>query len=296
VNNGTTQVSEKTTAIVVREPQRAIEPANMSELRTLAEAAAKTGFFGAKTPEGALLVMMAGRDLGLSYSQALRAFHVIQDDKGNPPKLVMSADGMVAVCLHHSEVCEYFRVIESTEERAVVETKRVGNPARRETFTIEEARRANLVGKFNWRSYPAKMLLARAKTFLARSEYADLLLGLYDPDEVEREPAPLAREELRGEVVPSPQNPTAPATPAAMAENVVAALRAEADRIGRDGTLEEAEAWVASVSRSGLTQAQRKPLTSVRDAMKAAIHARAPAPSQVDEGSSDPDPETGEVR
>ena len=56
-----------------------IEPTNMRELEVFAAAAAKTGFFGAKSPEQALIVAMSGRDLGLSYAQSLRAFHVIEE-------------------------------------------------------------------------------------------------------------------------------------------------------------------------------------------------------------------------
>ena len=61
--------------------QDAIQPASMSELKELAQWANKSGFLGTQSPEQALLVMMAGRDLGFSYTQSLRAFHVI---KGKP--------------------------------------------------------------------------------------------------------------------------------------------------------------------------------------------------------------------
>jgi hypothetical protein len=155
-----------------------VEPRSMPELLQLASAAAKTGFFGAKSPEQALLVMMSGRDLGLSYSQALRAFHVIE---GKPS---LSADGMVAACLVRRDVCEFFRTLESTNERATVETKRVGQPAQSYTFAMSDAERAGLRGKANWQKYPSRMLLARARAALARDVYPDLLLGLYDPDEL----------------------------------------------------------------------------------------------------------------
>lgn len=185
-NNGTT------TALVRAEPtSNAIEPRNMAELEVFAEAAAKSGFFGAKNKEQALMIAMAGRDLGLSYTQALRMFHVIDpgpDKKTGelrPAKLVISADGMVAVCLSKPHVCEYFRIIESTSTFAVVEAKRVGDPARQARFSIEDARAAGLVKDWgNWKSYPARMCLARAKAFLARDLFPDLLAGLYDPDEI----------------------------------------------------------------------------------------------------------------
>lgn len=155
-----------------------IEPTNMNELQVFAKTAAASGFYGAKNPEQALMIAMSGRDLGLSYTQALRAFHVIN---GRP---AMSADGMVAVCLGHGDVCEYFVTVETSAERCTVETKRRGSPQpQRLTFTLAEAKAAGLSGG-NWAKFPAAMLRARAKSALARDVYPDLLMGLYDPDEV----------------------------------------------------------------------------------------------------------------
>lgn len=175
---------------LVRRDSDAISPQTMGELSTFAEAAAKSGFFGARNKEQALMIAMAGRDLGFSYTQSLRMFHVIEpgpDKQGNPrpPKLVLSADGMVAVCLSKPHVCEYFRVIESDDKHAVVEAKRVGDPPRQNSFSLEEARSAGLVKDWgNWKAWPARMCLARAKAFLARDMFPDLLGGLYDPDEI----------------------------------------------------------------------------------------------------------------
>ena len=156
-----------------------IEPTNMAELERFAERAAKSGFFGAKDPNQALMLAMAGRDLGLSYTQALRAFHVIE---GKP---VLSADGMVAVCVTRRDLCRYFRTIESTDATCTVETHREGEPEPRKlSFTMAEAKRAGVASKQNWQRYPAQMLRARARSGLARDVYPDLLMGIYDPDEV----------------------------------------------------------------------------------------------------------------
>ncbi len=156
-----------------------IEPTNMGELERFAAQASGTGFFGVKNKEQALILAMTGRDLGLSYTQALRAFHVIN---GRP---AMSADGMVAIALGHPDVCEYFTTTETTSERCTVETKRRGSPAaQRLTFTMADAKAAGLSSP-NWTKFPAAMLRARAKSALARDVYPDLLMGLYDPDEIE---------------------------------------------------------------------------------------------------------------
>jgi len=165
-----------TTAITTT-AHTAIEPSTMDELRALAVAAATSKFYGTSSPEQALMLLMTGRDLGLSYAQSLRAFHVVQ---GRP---VLSAAGMVAVCLR-SGVCEHFRTVESTDTVATVEVKRRGDPARRVSFSIDDARRAGLAQRDTWKSYPSRMLLARAQAWAAREVFPDLLLGLYDEDEV----------------------------------------------------------------------------------------------------------------
>lgn len=181
-----------TTEIVTTTGAAPIEPRDMRELQALAVAAASSKFYGASSPEQALMLLVTGRDLGLSYSQALRAFHVVQ---GKP---VLSSAGMVAVCLR-SGVCEYFRTVETSDTSATVEAKRRGDPARRVTFTIEDARRAGLANRETWKSYPSRMLLARAQAFAAREVFPDLLLGLYDQDEVVAPAAPVV---VRGPVRP----------------------------------------------------------------------------------------------
>jgi hypothetical protein len=182
-----------TSAIVTT--SAAIEPRDMGELKEMARNAAVSKFYGASTPEQALMLLMTGRDLGLSYSQALRAFHVVS---GKP---ALSSAGMVAVCLR-SDLCEYFETVEVSDTAATVRCKRKNRPERVCTFTIEEAKRAKLTGKDVWQAYPSRMLLARAQAFLAREVFPDILLGLYDEDEIPAPTSPPRRVEVQATVVP----------------------------------------------------------------------------------------------
>lgn len=186
--NGATTEHVQPAAIVRAAPQSGgLEPANFGELKALAAHAAQSQFFGAKNESQALMLMMAGRDLGLSYTQALRVFHVIE---GKP---TLSADGMVAVCIQ-SGACEYFRV-DGDDTAATATTRRRGQPEQSCTFSLDDAKRAGLLGKGNWSKYPGRMLKARAKANLARDVYPELLAGLCDPDEMSTErSAPAAVE------------------------------------------------------------------------------------------------------
>lgn len=147
-------------------------------------------------PGDVLVVLLTGREFGLGPMRAMRSIHVVE---GKP---TMAADLMVGLCLARREVCEYFLLVESTNERATYRTRRVGSPdAVALTFTMEDATKAGVANKDNWRKYPAAMLRARCSSALARAVYPDLLAGTYDPDELHMESAPPREPEVG-------QNPT----------------------------------------------------------------------------------------
>ncbi len=214
--------AEKTATLAVVPPSTgAIEPTTMGELKDLAADAVKSGYYGAKTPEQALMLLMAGKDLGLSYTQSLRAFHVISVPN-MPERISLSSAAQVAVCLRRRDVCEFFRIIESTDKLCTVETKRRDHPARQLTYTIEDAAKAGLAGKKMWLAHPRSMLVARAQAELARTVYQDILLGLYDDDEVrealEREAeGPRRRKDARTITVIAEGTSAAPPEPISVA-------------------------------------------------------------------------------
>ena len=128
-------------------------------------------------PADLAVIMITGHELGLSPMQALRGLHVVE---GRP---VLSADLIVGLVKKHP-ACKYFRLVESTDERATYETMREGEPEpTRITWTIQQAAKAGLTGRQNWKAHPAAMLRARASAALARAVYPDVAMGIYDPDE-----------------------------------------------------------------------------------------------------------------
>jgi hypothetical protein len=126
-------------------------------------------------PSDVLVTIIAGHELGLSPMQAVRSMHII---KGKP---VLSADLMVALVKRQPQ-CIYFKLVESTNEKATYECERKGEGKTTLSFTIQDAQRARLSGD-NWVKYPAAMLRARCSAALARAVFPDLTLGVYDPDE-----------------------------------------------------------------------------------------------------------------
>lgn len=184
---------------------RAFEPSSIAEGYDLAKLLCASGLLprGAQRPEAAFAIIATGRELGLTAMQSLRSIHIVD---GKP---TLSADLIAALCKSRADVCVYFRLVESTERVATYETQRKGEPEpTRMTWTWEDAQRAGVTGKDNWKKYPAAMLRARCITALARAVYPDLAMGVYDPDEVVQEPAVYAGQ---AEVVrPSPATKTEP--------------------------------------------------------------------------------------
>lgn len=151
-------------------------------------------------PADVLAIVMAGAELGLAPMQSIRGLVLI---KGKP---TLSADAMGALVKSRREVCSWLRLVESSATVATYETLRNGDPGpTRLSFTIEQAQRAGLNGD-NWRKFPEAMLRARCLSALCRAVYPDLLLGVYDPDELE--PAPAVREVNAPPVVVEPPRPS----------------------------------------------------------------------------------------
>lgn len=187
--NGTSMVvhaAPQGPAVAKADATRAFEPNSIDEGYELAKLLCASGLLprGAQRPEAAFAIIATGRELGLTAMQSLRSIHIID---GKP---TLSADLILALCKSRPDVCVYFRLVESTERGATYETQRKGEPEpTRMTWTWEDAQRAGVTGKDNWKKYPAAMLRARCITALARAVYPDLAMGVYDPDEVVQEPA-----------------------------------------------------------------------------------------------------------
>lgn len=234
--NGTTPTPTSTALV-----RATAEPQTMAELKDFAAMAAESQFFGCSTPQQALMIAMAGKDLGFSYTQSLRMFHII---KGKPS---LSADGMVAAVLARTDICEYFDVVELTDTKVVYETKRKGRSPVRYEYTAEEARRAG-VWSAMYDKHPKRMLSARCKAYLARDVYPDILGGLLDPDEA-REAAERPTAIVQATVVNAAPSPAT----AMLARIDAAANVAELEAIAADIKRANVGEWDLNKLRSAYT-------------------------------------------
>ncbi len=157
-----------------------LEPSSAEQAFTLACHLVKSGLLGRniQKPEAAFAIILAGRELGLTAMQSLRSIHIIE---GKP---TLSSDLMAALVMR-SPTCRYFQMVESTNTVARYETQRVGmaKPTTM-SFSMEDAKLAGVTNKNNWKAYPAAMLRARCIAALCRVVYPDLLMGIYETDEI----------------------------------------------------------------------------------------------------------------
>lgn len=138
-------------------------------------------------PYDMLIVILMGAEFGFSPMVAMREIYVV---KGKPHMSALSKVGLVK----RSPLCEWFRCVESTAEKAVFETSRRGEGKTRMEFTAAEARKAGLLGRVtksgepdNWEKYQALMLRRRCSSQLADEVYSDVTRGIGLLDDIPEE-------------------------------------------------------------------------------------------------------------
>lgn len=200
----------------------------MPEYWQFAKAAAVAGWGGVQSPEQALMIMARGAELGLSPSSSLLAIRMIL---GRPS---LDARGKRAVVKARPDLCESLEEVSADDVQATYKTKRVGEPEQRETFTIDDAKRAGLVKQdSNWVKYPKAMLRARASAALIDRIYEDVLLGI-------------ATTEVLQDLDEPPIKSAAPASP--MDPGIVVLV----DRFAAATTREQIQELASEVKKLGL--------------------------------------------
>lgn len=157
--------------VVRYEPKTSIDLA--PEAWSLAQRVAQTEFVPSALrgrPEAVLAAILTGHEVGIGPMQALAKIHVIE---GRPS---MAAELMRALVMREGHE---FWIEESSGTRCTVGAKRSnGTRETRVSWTMDDAKKAGLDGRQNWRKYPRAMLLARATAELCRAVFPDLLAGI----------------------------------------------------------------------------------------------------------------------
>lgn len=169
-----------TTELALTKPDASL---TMDTLRAQMEAAKRyvdSGLLpsGIKTPQQALTIMQVGREVGVPATYALRNIHVIQGKPACSAELLMAlvrrTYGQAAI-----------RVREATNESCTVEYREAGwDGVSSLTFTLDDAKKAGLASKDNWRQYPRAMLRSRCVSEVVRMAFPEAIAGLYTVEEM----------------------------------------------------------------------------------------------------------------
>jgi hypothetical protein len=167
-------------------------------------------------PGDCLIAMQWGFEVGLKPLQALQSIATINGKPGlygDAGKAILLANGCI---IEEDDIA-----IVEKNGRARCKITRPGRPPVERTFSVDNAKTANLWNKEGpWRSYPWRQMAWRAFWFAARDAASDLLRGLPGFEEVidvaAREEQPQVKHMGAAEVVqpPAPAADTRPPFPA----------------------------------------------------------------------------------
>ena len=167
-----------------------VQLASLEEAFRFANAIVASGFApkGMERPESVLVAIQLGAEIGLTPMAALQNTAVIN---GRP---AIYGDAALAL-VRSSGLLESYKEEEIGEANSdthgyKVTAVRKGEQAAVDTFTVADAKRAKLWGKSGpWSEYPKRMLRFRARGYVLRDLFGDVLKGLRTIEEARDIPA-----------------------------------------------------------------------------------------------------------
>ena len=167
-----------------------VKLASLEDAYRFANAIVASGFAprGMEKPEAVLVAIQLGAEIGLSPMAALQNTAVINGRPaiyGDAALALVRGSGLL-VSYKEEEIGEPGTDGHGYKVTAV----REGDQTAIETFTTGDAKRAKLWGKSGpWTDYPKRMLRFRARGYVLRDLFGDVLKGLRTVEEVRDIPA-----------------------------------------------------------------------------------------------------------
>ena len=127
------------------------------------------------SPEKAILILQAGLEIGLSPVWSLQNIFVVNG------RVSVFGDALLGIVRAHKEFEDIEETItgEGDDLIATCVVKRRNQSPTKRTFSVRDAKKANLWGKAGpWTQYPQRMLMMRARSWACRDAFADALRGL----------------------------------------------------------------------------------------------------------------------
>jgi hypothetical protein len=178
-----TQADATVTKLATRPPAFQVSITTLDEAWRFAEIISQTEMVPKQYRGKAgdcLVAMQMGAELGLSPLAALQNIAVIN---GRPS---LWGDAMLALVQSHPQCVDVIETADAAAQTATCTVKRKGRADVVRSFSMDDARRANLAGKQGpWTEYPKRMCQMRARAWALRDSFADALRGLSMAEEAE---------------------------------------------------------------------------------------------------------------
>lgn len=124
----------------------------VSDMQTMAKAIASSGLFGMKTPEQALALMLVAQAENQHPATITQDYDIIQGKACRKTHSVMARFQQMGGKIEWHQLTD--KIADATFSHASGGTLRM-------SWTIEQATKAGLTNKDNWKNYPRAMLRAR---------------------------------------------------------------------------------------------------------------------------------------
>ena len=166
--------TKPTYEVAVRDPVLVPSWAMMKEQATILH---KSKFFpkSVKSPEAALAIMLAGRELGLGPMESLRSIYIVDGQ-------TTISSGLMAAMIW--DAGHAYNIDESTDKACQITFTRSNKQTYTHRFTHEDAVKAGLTRKDNWQKYPKAMLFNRCISAGGRVFMPDVFRKMYTPEEM----------------------------------------------------------------------------------------------------------------
>jgi len=156
----------------------------LNEIERMAEAFARAGLFGVKTPDQALALMLVAQAEGQHPATIAQDYDIIQGRAARKTHSVLARFQAAGGRVEWHEL---------TDTKASATFSHSAGGSLRMEWTFDQARRAGLTNKDNWKNYPRAMLRARCIAEGVRAVYPGAIGGLLVAEEAQDLPKQAAR-------------------------------------------------------------------------------------------------------
>ena len=155
------------------------------DVQGMAQAIAKSGLFGMKTPDQALALMLVAQAEGQHPATITQDYDIIQGRAARKTHSVLARFQQMGGTVEWHELSD--AIADATFSH------KAGGKLRM-TWTFEQAKKAGLAGKDNWKNYPRAMLRARCIAEGIRAVYPAALGGMMVSEEAQDMPVSETRQ------------------------------------------------------------------------------------------------------